>query len=60
MDDYQRKQSELRQTIRSGEMQMSQAVETSASLRDEVDTKLAEVLTQEQLRHYKKLTPRGR
>ena len=58
MDDYQRKQSELRQSIRSGEVQVSQAVETTASLRDEVDKKLAEVLTEEQLRNYKKLTPR--
>ena len=60
MDDYQRKQSELRLSVRNGSVQMSQAGETSASLRDEVDKKLAEVLTQEQLRHYKKLTPRGR
>jgi hypothetical protein len=60
MDGYQRKQSELRQSIRNGETQMSDVEEHAALLRDEADKKLAEVLTQEQLRHYKKITPRGR
>ena len=60
MNDYQRKQSELRQSIRNGETQMSDVEKQAAVLREEADKKLAEVLTQEQLRHYKKITPRGR
>ncbi len=58
MDDYRQKQAGLRQSIRSGEVEISQAGEKTASLRDEVDKKLAEVLTAEQLRDFRRFTPR--
>jgi hypothetical protein len=58
MDDYRRMQSELRQSIRSGDVEMIQAGEKSTALRIEAEKQLAEVLTAEQMQTYKRLHPR--
>ena len=58
MDDFRRKQSDLRQSIRSGVVEIDQAGEKTTSLRDELDKQLAEVLTAEQMRNFTRFTPR--
>ena len=39
---------------------MSQATQSAKLLREELDRKLAELLTQLQFRHYERISPHGR
>lgn len=56
--EYQRKQAELKRSLHSGAVEISEVGGRTTALRNEADEKLAKLLTEEQMQEYIKLTPR--